>query len=165
MPLNDDFDSAFFDLVRTSSDPEPVFAKLGERIHEIIGTRLFTTTVFDMQARKSRRVYSENPQAYPVGGFKPVSDGLWENTVLVRHQIFHAPSIEKVAEVFFDWELIQSLGNESCANIPAIVGGEVIGTLNLLHEAGYYTAERFARAGELEPYATIAFLMALRGRA
>jgi len=165
MPSNADFDAAFFDLVRTSPDAEPVFARLGERIHDIIGTRLFSATVFDMESRQSRRVYSENTDAYPVGGFKPISDGLWSDTVLVRHQIFHTLSIDKIAEVFFDWELIRSLGNESNANIPTIVGGEVIGTINLLHEAGYYTADRLARAGELEPYATVAFLMALRGRA
>ena len=31
-------------------------------------------------------------------------------------------------------------------NLPVVVGDTVIGTLNCLHEAGWYTPERVARA-------------------
>ena len=30
-------------------------------------------------------------------------------------------------------------------NLPIIMGGKVIATMNILHEEGYYTAERVAR--------------------
>lgn len=162
MPATDEFSSAYFDLVRTEATTAPLFAKLGELVELTIGTRLFTASVFDMATRRSRRVFSDNTAAYPVGGFKPISEGKWEDTVLKRQQVFSSTSIEGIAEVFFDWELIQSLGYASNANIPVVVGGEVIGTLNLLHEAGYYTPQRLRGYERLLPYATVAFLLAQR---
>ena len=36
----------------------------------------------------------------------------------------------------------------------------MIGTLNLLHEKGYYTPARVAAAADLLPFATVAFLAA-----
>lgn len=130
---------------------------VGKMLHETIGTRLLTASVYDMDARQSKRVYSENLDAYPLAGLKPILDNRYSETVLRNHQIFHTLRIEEIAEVFSDWPLIQSLGNGSNANIPVVVDGKVIGTLNLLHEAGYYTAERIAPAAALLPYATIAF--------
>ncbi len=130
---------------------------VGKMVQETIGTRLLTASVFDMGKRQSKRVYSENLEAYPLAGLKPIEDNKWTEIVLNQHRVFHTLRIEEIAEVFFDWRLIQSLGNESNANIPIVVDGKVIGTLNLLHEAGYYTAERIAPAVDLLPYATIAF--------
>lgn len=152
----------FLALVAEAGTAEPVFDALAGLVHEAIGTKLLTASVFDMAAGQSRRVFSENPAAYPVGGFKPIAAGNWADIVLVQHQVFSSLRIEEIAEVFFDWELIQSLGCESNANIPVVAGGAVIGMLNLLHEAGYYTKERLARASELLPFATIAFLLAAR---
>lgn len=130
---------------------------VGKMLHATIGTRLLTASVFDVGRRQSRRVYSENLKAYPLAGIKPIEDNKWTEIVLRQHRVFSTLRIEEIAEVFFDWPLIQSLGCESNANIPVVVDGKVIGTLNLLHEAGYYTAERIAPAGALLPYATIAF--------
>lgn len=164
MATSDEFSSTYFELVRTETTTGALFAKLGELVELTIGTRLFTASVFDMATRRSRRVYSDNTAAYPVGGFKPISEGKWEDTVLKRHEVFSSTSIEGIAEVFFDWELIQSLGCESNANIPVVVGGDVIGTLNLLHEAGYYTPQRLRGYEQLLPYATVAFLVAQRAK-
>lgn len=130
---------------------------VGRMLHETIGTRLLTASVYDMEAGQSKRVYSENLDAYPLAGLKPILENRYTEIVLRRHQIFHTMRIKEIAEVFADWPLIQSLGNESNANIPVVVDGKVIGTLNLLHKAGYYTAERLAPAAALLPYATIAF--------
>lgn len=150
---------AFMAAVRGPGvDARELIGHLGAMIHDIIGTRLLTASVFDMDARQSRRVYSENLEAYPLGGIKPIEDNHWTQIVLHEQRIFHTLRIEEIAEVFFDWRLIQSLGCESNANIPVVVDGKVIGTLNLLHEAGYYTSERVAPVGALMPYATIAFM-------
>jgi hypothetical protein len=153
------FDRDFMAVVRSAASAEPVFDKLREWVVDRIGCGLFTASVFDRRAGRGRRVYSERPDVYPVGGYKPIEPNRWTHTVLDAHQVFSSTTIEEIAEVFFDWELIQSLGFESNANLPVVVGGEVIGTLNLLERAGFYTADRLAPVGELMPYATIAFLM------
>jgi hypothetical protein len=64
-----------------------------------------------------------------------------------------------MAKVFFDHEKIKALGFESNLNLPAIAEGEVIGTINLLHRKGHYTAERVAEAMAWQPIATLAFLL------
>jgi GAF domain-containing protein len=42
---------------------------------------------------------------------------------------------------FGDAELILSLGCESVLNVPVVFDGRVLGTLNLLHDAGWYGEE------------------------
>jgi len=40
--------------------------------------------------------------------------------------------------VFFDHELIASLGCGSILNLPVATGGRILGTLNVLHEEHWY---------------------------
>ena len=153
------------DYLRTVRGPAPAagaFEQVAAFVDELIGSKCTTATVFDIPGGKLRRVFTENAAAYPVGGFKDIPDNKWTQILLVEKRIYTALTIEAIAEDFFDWKVIQSLGCESIANIPVVVGGEVIGALNLLHEAGHYTPDRLARAGEILPFATIAFLCAHR---
>lgn len=80
--------------------------------------------------------------------------------VLARHETFVANTIDAIAEVFFDHALIRSLGCESAINIPVVVAGTVLGTINCLHTAGHYTAERVARAEGLKLPGAAAFMLA-----
>jgi GAF domain-containing protein len=154
-----DFVRAFMAQVAAGGGTAPLFELLRQRIAETIGCGLLTASVFDRALGRSRRVYTERPDVYPVGGFKPIETNRWTEAVLDRHEIWATTRIEQIAEVFFDWELIRSLGFESNANLPVVVGGEVIGTLNLLERAGWYTPDRLAAVPALMPFATIAFLL------
>jgi hypothetical protein len=109
-----------------------------------------------------RRVYTQNAEAYPVGGYKPIPANKWTDILIGRHEIYTALTIEAIAEDFFDWQLIQSLGCQSIANLPIVVAGETIGAFNLLHDAGYYTRPRLACVPDILPFATLAYLVALR---
>lgn len=149
---------AFLRLVRTPGATEPMFGFVAWLIGESIGSKLTTATLFDLPAGQLRRVYTENAEAYPVGGYKPIPANRWTDILIGRHEIYTALSIEAIAEDFFDWQLIQSLGCESITNLPIVVAGETVGAFNLLHEAGYYTAERLASAPDIMPFATMAYL-------
>lgn len=144
------------------AQPEATFAAVAQAVQETIGATLFTLTEIDHARAVARRRYSTQAEAYPVSGEKPTTPDAWTAQVLDRHQIFVANSIEEIAAVFPDYELIQSLGCESCLNLPVVIGGQVIGTLNCLHEAGHYTPERVAAAPALAPLGALAFLMAAR---
>ena len=72
------------------------------------------------------------PEAYPVFGTKEVEEGFWTGHVLDRHETFVANTIEDIAEVFDDHELIRSLGCEPVINVPVVVGGKILGTINCL---------------------------------
>ncbi|HET7714004.1 MAG TPA: GAF domain-containing protein [Bauldia sp.] len=152
------------EFLATLADPEQpraIFAALERITVETVGTMLFTAMTFDMTRMRGLRIYSGNEVAYPSGGWKDVTPGIWVETVLMGKRPFAALSIDEIAVVFPDFELIRSLGCESAMNLPVVVAGKVIGTLNLLHEKGYYTPDRVAAAAAgLLPFATIAFLTA-----
>ncbi|KQU92889.1 hypothetical protein [Devosia sp. Root105] len=154
---------AFLALVRQSGPAEPMFDFVAGLIGEAIGSKLTTATLFDVPAGRLRRLYTQNAEAYAVGGFKSIPDNQWTETLIGRQQIYTALSLEAIAVDFADWQLIGSLGCESIANLPIVVGGQTIGAFNLLHEAGYYTAGRLARVDEVMPFATMAYLAAVFG--
>ena len=153
---------AFLQLVRTPGPTEPIFGFVARLIDETIGSKLTTATVFYLSAGRLRRIYTQNAVAYPVGGHKPIPSNRWTETLIGRGEIYTALSIEAIAEDFFDWQLIQSLGCESIANLPIVVGGETVGAFNLLHDAHYYTEERLRSAADILPFATLAYLAMLR---
>jgi GAF domain-containing protein len=150
----------FLAALAEADQPRAVFAALETITKQSVGTVLFTAMTHDIDAMRSLRVYSGNETAYPVGGWKPLREGPWKSTVLDGKRPFSALTIEEIAVVFPDWPLIQSLGCESAMNLPVIVAGKVIGTLNLLDVKGRYTPARVEAAKALTPYAAIAFLTA-----
>ncbi|QYU68006.1 GAF domain-containing protein [Leptolyngbya sp. 15MV] len=78
------------------------------------------------------------PQAYPVGGRKPINETHWFQRVLGEGEPYIGRTHADIADVFYDHELIRSLGCESVLNVPVRWNGTSLGTINLLHEAGWY---------------------------
>jgi GAF domain-containing protein len=146
-------------LAGPDGQPEVSFAALASATDALIGARLFTAMTFDRATRLARRIFSNMPEAYPVSGTKPVEDNSWSAIVLDRHETFVANDIDGIAEVFSDHELIRSLGCESVVNVPVIVAGEILGTINCLHDAGRYTPARVAAAEALKLPAAACFLL------
>ena len=96
--------------------------------------------------RQSERFYSNKPAEYPVGGRKPVTDSAWMQTIIGRGEPYIGRTREDIREVFYDYELIWSLGCESVLNVPVRWRGQTVGTLNLLHRAGVSTMNRHVEA-------------------
>ena len=140
--------------------PDDTFAAVEDLVQKTIGVKLFTIMEIDREKGVARRSYTNMPDAYPATGEKPLRDDAWADQVQKKRQTFVANSIEEIAAVFGDFELIQSLGCESCLSLPIEVGGTVIGTLNCLHEAGYYTPERVKAAETLKQSGALALLVA-----
>lgn len=150
----------FMAAVADADQPRSAFAVLQRITEETVGTKLFTAMTYDPVAGLARRTYSGNEAAYPTGGFKPMSIGIWSQTVIEEKRPYVSNTIEEIAAVFPDWPLILSLGCESGCNIPVVIAGAVVGTLNLLDVKGYYTPQRMRAAMKLTPYAAIAFMAA-----
>lgn len=140
----------FTAAVEKAGSWEEAFAALETLTKEVIGVKLFTVMTSDTTRHLSERIYSNMPDAYPVSGTKPYNETYWSDIALKQKRTFVANTIEDIAEVFDDHELIKSLGCESVINVPVIVGGEVIATLNCLHEKDYYTEERVKAADALK---------------
>lgn len=146
-------------LAKAKNQPDLTYESLWQAADELIGARLFTLTEIDMSRQEARRIYTNMPDAYPVKGTKPVEESPWTQKVIHQQEIFIANTIDDIAEVFFDYELIQSLGCEAVINIPIVVAGKVLGTINCLHDAHHYTPERLALSENLKTLGAVAFLL------
>jgi hypothetical protein len=91
-------------------------------------------------------LYSNQPQAYPVSGAKKMGPTPWGDLVIKRGQPYIGNDAQAIKWAFFDHELIASLGCESVLNIPVVVEGQTLGTLNLLHQAAWYQERHVATA-------------------
>ena len=121
---------------------EQAFAALQALTEATVGTKLFTYMSVDMEAELSRRAYTSDPVNYPASGTKPIRYDSWFDIVHKERRYFVANTIADIAKVFPDYELIDSLGCQSVVNMPVVIGGELIGTVNMLDVDGYYTPER-----------------------
>ena len=132
---------------------------LGRLAQSHVGTRLFTLMTFDEDTGHGHRFHSSMPEIYPVSGRKPIPRGIWFETVIERREVFVANSIEDIADVFPDHELIRSIGCESVLNIPVWNEDTILGTVNCLDRAGAYGPDRVAAAADLRLPAIPCFLM------
>ncbi|MDB5526777.1 MAG: hypothetical protein JWM58_4540 [Rhizobium sp.] len=149
----------FVAAVEENGQPRKAFAALEELTREIVGVKLFTIMTSDTRERISERVYSNMPNAYPVSGTKPYNETHWSDITLKQKRTFVANTIDDIAQVFDDHELIKSLGCESVINVPIILDGAVIGTINCLHEEGFYTEDRVRAADALKLPGAVCMLL------
>ena len=138
--------------------PDAPWAALQALAERIVGVRLFTIMTVDLDAGLARRLYTNMPEAYPVSGTKPMSQTPWFEQVVVGKAPFVANTLHEIAQHFFDHELIGELGCGSCLNLPVVVGGKMLGTVNLLDAEHHFTPERVAAAEHLGVPAMAAFL-------
>lgn len=127
-----------------------------------LGTRLFTVTALDEGAGLFSRVFTSHPVEYPVSGTKPMERDGWYATTIAGRQTFVANTPPEFAKYFFDHALIVSLGLGSCINVPVVDDGQVLGTVNLLSEAGHFTPDRLAAYQALVAEANAGLVAALR---
>jgi GAF domain-containing protein len=149
-------------VTERTDQPDAAFDALRELAEATIGAKLFTVMTFDPATRMAQRIYSNMPDAYPVSGTKPANPTEWSRLVLEERKTFVANDIDGIAKVFSDHELIRSLGCESVINVPIIVAGDVIGSINCLHEAGFYTPEKVEAAEALKLPGALCMLLELR---
>jgi len=134
--------------VASAHAPQDTYAMVEALAGRLIGHRLFTIMVLDEAAGEVERVHSSRPDHYPVGGRKPKQGTPWGAIVLDRGEPYIGRTADDVRWAFSDHPLILSLGLESVLNVPVSFDGRRLGTLNLLHEAGWYDTSDVA-AGRL----------------
>ena len=146
-------------VAEPGNQPKKAYAALEQLAKQLVGAKLFTIMTADTTDKLSERTYSNMPDAYPVSGTKPYNETHWSEITLNQQKTFVANSIEEIARVFDDHELIKSLGCESVINVPIVVDGQVIGTLNCLHEKGFYTEEKLQAAEALKLPGAVCMLL------
>jgi GAF domain-containing protein len=144
--------AACLEAMALPGQPAPLYRAMDAAMQALIGYKLFTMMVVAPPGDRVRRVYSTNPGAYPVGGFKDNRATPWGKVVIDERKPYIGRNAADIRWAFADHELIGSLGLASVLNVPVAWNGTCIGTLNLLHGAGHYRPEH---AGVARPFAQL----------
>jgi hypothetical protein len=129
-----------------ATNPDAPFDALLNLTRATIGVKLFTFMTADMKTELASRSYTSHPEDYPVSGTKPITYDRWFAIVHKDRDCFVANTLDDIATVFPDFELIGSLGCGSVINLPVVLGDTLVGTVNMLHEEQHYTPERVEAA-------------------
>jgi hypothetical protein len=129
------------DALRAVDEAAAIYRAVEALSADVIGHRLFTIMRFDPERSEVERVHSSMPAVYPVGGRKAKKDTAWSDHTLRDMKVFRTSGPEAIRAAFDDHATILSLGLASVLNIPLVLGGRCIGTMNLLHEVGWYTPQ------------------------
>jgi hypothetical protein len=121
-----------------AGQPRELFAALDRAMGATLGHRLFTVLRYHADVQESERLYTNQGAAYPVGGRKAVRATPSTARVFGERRPYIGRTAADIRACFADAELILSLGCESVLNLPVVFDGRVLGTVNLLHEAGWY---------------------------
>jgi hypothetical protein len=130
--------------ISTAQRSDAAWAALCNYAADIAGHRLFTVMTVDLDAGLAQRAFSDHPAEYPVTGTKPIQRDAWFDIVHGKRRSFVANTIDEIAKVFPDFELIRSLGCGAVVNLPVVLDDELAATINLLHVEHFYTPERVA---------------------
>ncbi len=148
----------------TAGQPDAGFRAIDAALAATTGHVLFTILVHHVALKQSERFYSNMPAEYPVGGRKPVTSSAWMRSVMFDGVPYIGRNRDDIKEVFYDYELIWSLGCESVLNMPVRWNGQTWGTLNLLHRAGWYSEADIANAALFAQLA-LPGIMTIQGKA
>ena len=132
--------------------PTALFQAVERALGEVVGHKLFTVLATDMENRLNLRLYSSMPDSYAAGGSKPMRPDSWGDMPVAERHPYIGRTKEDIRKRFFDHALIESLALGSVINLPVSFDGVFLGTVNLLHEEGYYDADDAATAA---PFAAL----------
>jgi len=97
---------------------EVLFKVLDKALAEVVGHKLFTLLYVAPDGKRVKRLYTNMPKEYPVGGYKPVTESDWRKLVVGQRRAWVGYNYDDIKWAFFDHELIRSLGCESAMNVP-----------------------------------------------
>lgn len=142
---------------------DPVLTEVAHAFRTEVGFRLLTITAIDQrEPLPVRRLWSSQPELYPVGGSKDLAGDEWSRTVIGSRCVMHCNTPEDIRRIFPDHALIASLGCGAGLNLPVVLQEEVLGTVNIFNVPEWFTPVRVARAQALLALVYAPMLLARR---
>ena len=129
------------EAVTAERDADRVWGHADAVFGQAIGHKLFTVLTYDAPAEEVIRRYSSRPGDYPVQGSKHMGPTPWGDLLLKQGKPFLGNDDAAIRWAFPDHARIIAMGLGSVINLPVRFAGRTLGTLNLLHESGYYQDE------------------------
>lgn len=136
--------------------PGAIFDVLARRIQENVGYLLMTVLVPASDASFLDRVFSTNQDQYPLGKADPIEDSIWFRRLFAEGKAIVANDVEAIRVWLPGFDAYLAQGYGSLVNIPIVLSGNTIGLLNLMDEAGHFTAKRIAVLRQELPVAALA---------
>lgn len=144
-PITAEDIAAVAELV-AKAEPTVAFKAIDALVQKVWGHTLLTVLAYLPETAEVERRYSSNETAYPVGGRKAKQGTAWGSHVLEGGNFHISHDAEDIKKTFFDHELIASLGASGMINIPLLVSGRCVGTLNISNVAGFFSEADFPTA-------------------
>ena len=126
--------------LRLKDQPMEIFRAVHAVVECTIGFSLFTIMSYDAQRLEVQRVYTNMPDVYPTGGRKQKQGTAWASQVLLDLKPFRAETPQGIQAAFEDHAVMTGMGLGSILNIPIAYDGVCVGTMNMTHSEGWYTA-------------------------
>ena len=130
--LNRTADAALGDL-QTGA----LYRSIETALQELVGYKLLT--ILQVRGDRLYRLHTSDLAAYPAGDYKTISQDPWLQTMLGQGQPVVSPDPQTVRQRFFDHAEIAALGCGAVMNLPVTCAAGTLGSLNLLHEAHWFT--------------------------
>lgn len=143
--------------VLAEGDRTALYKAVEDSLQKLIGHKLFTLLMVLPGGREIQRIWTSNPEAYPLTGRKTMGDTPWGDLVIKQRKPFLGKDMEAVRWAFFDHELIASLGLGSAINVPIARHGELLGTIAILDVEGHLDEGKLAIASRFAPHLVDAF--------
>ncbi|WP_417812882.1 GAF domain-containing protein [Thalassospira alkalitolerans] len=122
----------------SSAQPQSSYDFVAELLTDRFGPRLMTFFAWSQGNDLCERVWSNNPEKYPVSIGKKMGPTDWGKTVLHEKTPWFGEDETAMRGAFPDYELIKSVGCASCLSAPVVASGQSIGAISILHEEGVY---------------------------
>jgi GAF domain-containing protein len=145
-----------------SDDASALYRTIDQAVARLVGHRLLTLLVVVDGGAEVERIYSSNPNAYPLTGRKPMGPTPWGEHIIKGRQPWHGRTMADIRWAFPDHLLIESLGCGSCINIPVMVLGRLIGTMNVLDRENAYDDAAVSMLTLFAPLLALPFAEAAR---
>lgn len=149
---------------RADDATQALFQVLDAGLARAPGHLLLTVLVYHRELGESQRAYSSRPLEYPIGGRKTLGQAPRMRHVLASGEPFIGRSRQDIVDNYADHATLLAMGCESIVNMPVRWGGEVLGTVNLLHAQGRYAEADLPRIAAWAQLSAPAFLATLLRR-
>lgn len=139
--------------------------QLEQQLAGAVGHRFMTVLIYDTSQDEAERVFSSHPAVYPATGRKSFTQGPIMERVRGTGEPYVAMDRQALIRDYPDHEKIFAMGCESLVNLPIVIGTEVVGQINLLHEQNFYTEQKIEQAMSLVSVAAAGLSIHLQAQA
>ena len=132
--------------------PKKFYKNVSDSIKSKIKFKLLTLTVIDKSLSFVERVYTSNSKIYPLLGIKSIPKNNWNKVVIKQKKNYILRTKNEIKKIYYDYEIIFSLGCGSIINYLVLFNGKHLGTINILHKEKYYKKKHIK---DLENYSKL----------